>query len=128
MHTARTKKEFAEALIALAEKKEIEKITVQDLLDACDASRQTFYNHFRDKYDLINWIYSDAANEALKLYRSEEPLLIGVQRIYSMFTHIGPFLSRRSAWMDKTVFFRAFLIIPGIIISSRSCSSTAGNT
>ncbi len=24
----------------------------------CDISRQTFYNHFFDKYDLVNWIYT----------------------------------------------------------------------
>ena len=94
MRTTHTNKKFAEAMMLLAKKKEIEKITVQDLLDTCNASRQTFYNHFQDKNDLINWIYADKADEALRLYRSGAPLLICVQRIYAMFTEYREFFTK----------------------------------
>lgn len=36
------------------------------------ASRQTFYNHFSDKYDLINWIYANDHQKVLSLYGTEK--------------------------------------------------------
>jgi Transcriptional regulator len=52
-------KMFADTLLDLLEKKKLEKITITDLTSATGASRQTFYNHFKDKNDLIQWIYSN---------------------------------------------------------------------
>ena len=31
--------------------------TIKEITDKCGLKRQTFYNHFKDKYDLIKWIY-----------------------------------------------------------------------
>ena len=33
------------------------KITVKDIVTQCVTTRQTFYRHFQDKYDLINWYF-----------------------------------------------------------------------
>jgi probable dihydroxyacetone kinase regulator len=52
-----TKKALVDALKALMKKKTLSKITVSDITDYCDISRNTFYYHFSDKYDLINWIF-----------------------------------------------------------------------
>ncbi|MGX7069663.1 TetR/AcrR family transcriptional regulator [Gemella bergeri] len=41
----------------MAEKKTLSKITINDLTQACGVSRQTFYNNFKDIYDLVEWIY-----------------------------------------------------------------------
>lgn len=35
----------------------LEKITVKDIVENCKLNRQTFYYHFKDKFDLVNWIY-----------------------------------------------------------------------
>ncbi|RBP57461.1 putative dihydroxyacetone kinase regulator [Alkalibaculum bacchi] len=32
-------------------------ISVQDICDNCSISRMTFYRHYHDKYELMNWIY-----------------------------------------------------------------------
>lgn len=42
----------------LAAVKNIDKITIQDIVDNCGYSPATFYRHFRDKYDLIAWDYT----------------------------------------------------------------------
>lgn len=34
------------------------KISVGDICEKCEMNRKSFYYHFKDKYDLINWIYS----------------------------------------------------------------------
>ncbi len=34
-----------------------EKISVSDICSDCGINRKSFYYHFRDKYDLVNWIF-----------------------------------------------------------------------
>ncbi len=48
---------LSESLIDLVNKKSLNKITVQMIVDNCNMTRQTFYYHFKDKYDLANWIF-----------------------------------------------------------------------
>lgn len=48
---------LADGLLKLCKKKALKNITVKDILDATRVSRQGFYNHFRDKNDLIQYIY-----------------------------------------------------------------------
>lgn len=58
-----TEKVFADALIFLAESKPLKEIRITELLTQAKGGRQTFYNHFEDKYDLVRWIYSDYGGE-----------------------------------------------------------------
>lgn len=51
------KKIIADALLDISERKKLQEITIQDLLNETGVSRQTFYNHFKDKNDLIQYIY-----------------------------------------------------------------------
>ena len=52
-----TKKAIASGLKELTKKKNFDKITIQDITDICGLNRQTFYYHFQDKYELVDWIY-----------------------------------------------------------------------
>ena len=52
-----TKTIFEESLLALNETKDLDKITISDILRKAGFSRQTFYNHFADKYELIQYVY-----------------------------------------------------------------------
>ena len=56
-----TKKVLAEGFKELMAKKPFEKITISDITDICGLNRQTFYYHFRDKYDLLNWVFYNEA-------------------------------------------------------------------
>ena len=47
----------------LAAVKDINKITIQEIVDNCGYSPATFYRHFKDKYDLIAWEHSRAVAE-----------------------------------------------------------------
>ena len=51
------KKILANALLNLCQKQSLQSITVSQLLKETGVSRQTFYNHFKDKNDLICYIY-----------------------------------------------------------------------
>lgn len=52
-----TKRALASALKELMAEMPFSKITVADICERCDMNRKSFYYHFRDKYDLVNWIY-----------------------------------------------------------------------
>lgn len=55
-----TKKAIADGFKYVMEKKPFDKITIADITDCCGLNRQTFYYHFQDKYELLNWIlYTD---------------------------------------------------------------------
>jgi len=58
-----------------------DKITVSDICDNCGVKRQIFYYHFKDKFDLVNWIYQTNANNivnALIDTNSWEKVLYGI--------------------------------------------------
>lgn len=54
-----TKKQIAEALSTLTKNKSIDKITIKDITERCQLSRQTFYYHFDDIYDVVEWMIKD---------------------------------------------------------------------
>ncbi|MDD6448336.1 TetR/AcrR family transcriptional regulator C-terminal domain-containing protein [Lachnospiraceae bacterium YH-ros2228] len=47
---------LAESLKEIAITKPIEKITIREITDRAGVIRPTFYNHFQDKYELLEWI------------------------------------------------------------------------
>ena len=52
-----TKDILAESFLELINDKRISKITINDITSNCGMTPPTFYNYFKDKYDLIVWIY-----------------------------------------------------------------------
>lgn len=56
-NAAITKRELAESLKRLASERLFEHITVGDIVKECGVNRQTFYYHFSDKYELLDWVY-----------------------------------------------------------------------
>ena len=57
MNSLRTKQALAESLKKLPARKDFQEISVGGIAAGCGLSRNTFYYHFRDKYDLANWIF-----------------------------------------------------------------------
>jgi len=53
----RTKELFATELERMLAQMPLAKVRVGDLCERCGAGRQTFYYHFRDKYDVVAWIF-----------------------------------------------------------------------
>ncbi len=53
----RTKIWIADKMKKLMAGKPIDKIRVTEICDLADISKPTFYYHFKDKYDLVSWIF-----------------------------------------------------------------------
>ena len=60
-----TKESLGAALKQMLTVKPIDKITVKDLVEICGVNRQTFYYHFDDVYDLLEWVFEEDANRVL---------------------------------------------------------------
>lgn len=52
-----TKRALAAAMKELMEQMPFSKISVSDIAEQCGMNRKSFYYHFKDKYDLVNWIF-----------------------------------------------------------------------
>ncbi len=51
-----TKRKIAECVKELVRYKEIRKITIHDIMEKTNMSRQSFYYNFKDIYDVLAWI------------------------------------------------------------------------
>ena len=65
-----TKRALAASLKKLLEEKPIDKITVKDIVEDCGVNRHTFYYHFQDIYELIEWLCIDEADHVLGAHKS----------------------------------------------------------
>lgn len=52
-----TKKALAGAMKELMQRVPFARISIGDICKQCGMNRKSFYYHFKDKYDLINWIF-----------------------------------------------------------------------
>ena len=61
-----TKKAIEASLKNLLLKKPFDKITINDIAEDCGISRMTFYYHFKDIYDLVEWACEEDAKKILE--------------------------------------------------------------
>jgi probable dihydroxyacetone kinase regulator len=62
-----TKNALAASMKKLMLQRPFEKISVSDICGDCGVNRKSFYYHFRDKYDLVNWIFYVGFVEGMNL-------------------------------------------------------------
>ncbi|WP_346889136.1 TetR/AcrR family transcriptional regulator [Clostridium sp. UBA1056] len=65
-----TKKLLSDALKRMMTKKPLEKITIKEIVDLCNLNRRTFYYHFQDIYQLLEWIYKEEAVNQIEVNNS----------------------------------------------------------
>ena len=61
-----TKRALEASLKNLLLKKPLDKITINDITEDCGINRMTFYYHFKDIYDLVDWILAEDAAKAME--------------------------------------------------------------
>ena len=72
----KTKKAIRSAFISLLEEKSFSDITIQDISDRAEISRSTFYDHYTDKYQLLESMYQeiiDRFGEMADIYFCDRP-------------------------------------------------------
>lgn len=68
--TLSTKQKLALSLEKLVENRPLEKITINDVTQNCNLNRQTFYYHFHDIYDLVEWIFETEGTKVIDVEQS----------------------------------------------------------
>lgn len=62
-----TKNALKQAFMELLEEKALENITVKDIVNRCNVNRNTFYYHFHDIYDLMDYIFTSEAEALIRM-------------------------------------------------------------
>ena len=107
-----TKRALEASLKSLLLKKPLDKITISDIAEDCGISRMTFYYHFKDIYDLVEWVCAEDAARALdgkkpatrgrKDFSTFLTRFLKTSRLFSMFT-APPTVSR-----SKPIYIKSF--------------------
>ena len=57
----------------------------KEIVDACGTTRQTFYRHFQDKCDLVNWYFDKILWNHLNIWEKARPSTEGLVKNFSIF-------------------------------------------
>ena len=67
------KQVLADSIMELMKVHTLEKITVQMITENCNTTRQTFYYHFEDKFQLVNWIFRTKIDDITSMSSPDVP-------------------------------------------------------
>lgn len=87
-----TKRALEASLKNLLLKKPLSKITINDITEDCGISRMTFYYHFKDIYDLVEWSCLEDAKRALEGKKTYETWQQGILQIFEAVLENKPFI------------------------------------
>lgn len=65
---------LAESIKEIMDSKSLDKISVKEIVDNANVSRQSFYRNFLDKYDLVNWYFDILAMRSFNEMGKEKDL------------------------------------------------------
>ncbi len=87
-----TKRALEQSLKNLLLKKPLSKITISDLTEDCGMNRMTFYYHFKDIYDLVEWSCLTDAKRALDEKKTYDTWQQGFLQILEAVQANKPFI------------------------------------
>ena len=87
-----TKRALEASLKHLLLQKPLNKITINDIAEDCGINRMTFYYHFKDIYDLVEWSCQEDASRALAGKKTYETWQQGLLQIFQAVLDNKPFI------------------------------------
>lgn len=87
-----TKRALEASLKNLLLKKPLDKITITDIAEDCGINRMTFYYHFKDIYDLVEWSCMEDATKALEGKKTYDTWQQGFMQIFEAVLENKPFI------------------------------------
>lgn len=87
-----TKRALEASLKNLLLKKPLDKITINDIAEDCGINRMTFYYHFKDIYDLVEWSCVEDAIKALEGKKTYDTWQQGFLQIFEAVLANKPFI------------------------------------
>jgi probable dihydroxyacetone kinase regulator len=112
-----TKRALSESLKKLLSEKPLDKITVTDIVNDCGVNRQTFYYHFQDLYDLVEWTCLEDADKALQDRKTYSTWQEGFLSIFNLMKKDEAFIMNiyHSVSLDQLELYLYKLVYPLLI-------------
>ena len=115
-----TKQALDASLKRMMLKKPLDKITIRDITEDCGISRMTFYYHFKDIYDLVEWSCIEDASRAFQGKKTYDTWHEGLLQIFEAVLENKPFIlnayrciSRDQ--MERFLFKLTYELIRGVV-------------
>lgn len=96
-----TKRALEQSLKKLLLKKPLTKITINDITEDCGMNRMTFYYHFKDIYDLVEWACLEDARKALDEKKTYDTWQQGLLQIFETVRENKPFVMNLYRCIDR---------------------------
>ena len=121
-----TKRAFASSLKKMLAKRPLEKIRVIDITEDCGVNRQTFYYHFKDIYDLLEWVYTNEATKALGGKKTYETWKQGFKQIFQYILNnkefvLSTFNSVSREYLERYLYNEVYLLLIGVLEEKAKC-------
>jgi len=84
--TLMTKRALADSLKKFMVKKPLSKISIREIIEDCGVNRQTFYYHFQDINDLVEWMFEQ---EAICLLKKSDSCLTWNDGLFLLFNYVS---------------------------------------
>jgi len=115
MRITHTKQSLIEAFVQLVNQKDFEKITIADLTKIAKVNRSTFYSHFNDKYELLDFIVNDSAstvieNRTLGIKKFDEHMIFQLVLAVCDY-HQQPNIQCRSSYLSLIPLLKEKMIV-----------------
>ena len=105
LRVTKTKMNLYEALMKLMKEKTFEEIKVSDICNIALTNRSTFYDHFADKYELLDSLINDLEKDLIKkleennIYSNAKEYYMQMIKIF--FNHISDNINVYSSFLRK---------------------------
>ena len=115
-----TKKAFATSLKKLLSQKPLDKIKITDITEDCEVNRQTFYYHFKDIYDLLEWVYTNDATRAIGDKKTYDTWQEGLYEIFKYILDNKSFVlntynSLSREYLERYLYNETYLLLIGVV-------------
>lgn len=115
-----TKKALAASLKNMLAQKPLEKIKVIDITQDCEVNRQTFYYHFKDIYDLLEWIYTNEAAKVLGDNKTYDTWQEGFARIFNYILDnkdfvLNTYKSVSREYLERYLYNETYLLLIKVV-------------
>ncbi|WP_173472538.1 TetR/AcrR family transcriptional regulator C-terminal domain-containing protein [Eubacterium ruminantium] len=102
-----TKNALADSLKNLMQVKSFDKISISDICESCGMNRKSFYYHFCDKYDLLNWIFDIGFMENVNINYDDNTDEDIVDKLWRVMSEMAEY------FYTEKEFYRKALMIEG---------------
>ena len=99
---------IADTFSQMLDKEDIDKITVTKLIGECHISRQTFYYHFKDIMDVLEWTFKRATEELVQRSLKAEDNIVALKEF-------AIFIRQNRTKLERLLYSRRWVEIENLL-------------